>query len=280
MVRRRYVLVRGAIFASVLLSLFLIFVKLVIWLHSGSLALLASLADSSLDLLASTVNMFAVRIASRKSNNKHQFGYHKAEAIGALIQSVFVFATSLFIIAEAILFFFNPVAVDFSTGNILMIFISIVLASALVLYQRWVIAKTDSTAVKADEIHYRGDIFHYILALLVMLGIKYLHIVYLDPIGGIVISLYIGRTALKVFFEAVRVLVDVSLPELYLKRIDDILASSGVKVGEVKTRSSSGKFYLYIPILESYEKQILCSLKRDLGGISSREIEIFFIHEV
>ena len=279
-ISKRYILIRGAILASVLLSLFLVFIKLIIFLHSGSLALQASLADSLLDLLAATINMFAVKIASRKADNNYQFGYHKAEAIGALIQSIFVFSVSLFIIGESIIFFFNPVDIDFSTGNLWMIVISIFLALVLVLYQRWVIAKTDSTAVKADEIHYRGDIFHYILALLVMLGVKYLHIIYLDPIGGIVISLYIGRTALKVFFEAVGVLVDVKLPKFYLNRIHDILARSKVKIGKLRTRNSSGKFYLYITVVESYDSSVLKCLKQEFFEISSREVEVFFIHEV
>jgi divalent metal cation (Fe/Co/Zn/Cd) transporter len=63
---------------SVAVALILVSAKLAAWLASGSVALLASLADSALDLAASLTTFFAVRFAAEPADNEHRFGLGKA----------------------------------------------------------------------------------------------------------------------------------------------------------------------------------------------------------
>ena len=80
----------------------LIAIKAAAWLASGSVALLASLADSGLDLLAALATFFAVRYAAAPPDAEHRYGHGKAEAFASLMQAGLVFASAALIGQEAI----------------------------------------------------------------------------------------------------------------------------------------------------------------------------------
>ena len=83
-------LMRQATYASVTVAVVLIVVKLIAWSVSDSLSLLATLIDSTLDALASMVNLLAVRHALSPADREHRFGHGKAEALAGLGQSAFI----------------------------------------------------------------------------------------------------------------------------------------------------------------------------------------------
>src|SRR5690348_4877289 len=87
------VLTRRVTTLSVLVAAVLIVVKTLVWFMSGSVALLASLADSGLDLIASLATFFAVRYAAAPPDAEHRFGHGKAEAFASLTQAGLVFAS-------------------------------------------------------------------------------------------------------------------------------------------------------------------------------------------
>ena len=88
--------------ASMSVATILILLKLGAWWASGSVAMLASLADSALDLLASAATFFAVRYAAAPPDAEHRFGHGKAEAFASLMQAGLVFASAALIGREAI----------------------------------------------------------------------------------------------------------------------------------------------------------------------------------
>src|SRR5690554_6630460 len=93
---------------SVGVAVFLLAIKAFAWGASGSVSILASLADSGLDLLASLITFFAVRWAAAPPDAEHRYGHGKAEALAALVQSGLVFASAAFIGWEAIRRIFDP----------------------------------------------------------------------------------------------------------------------------------------------------------------------------
>ncbi|MER2510216.1 MAG: cation diffusion facilitator family transporter [Amaricoccus sp.] len=95
-------LMRQATYASVAVAGILIVTKLGAWLYSDSVALLASLIDSTLDALASLLNLVAVRQAGVPADREHRFGHGKAEALAGLGQSAFVAGSALFLGFEAV----------------------------------------------------------------------------------------------------------------------------------------------------------------------------------
>src|SRR5262252_10060912 len=149
---------RAATYASVAVAAVLISVKFAAWLETGSVALLSSLVDSLLDIVASLVNLFAVRHAMSPADREHRFGHGKAEPLAVLGQSAFIIGSAMLLFAEAIRRLIWPVPVENPPAGIAVMIFSIAVTVGLVLYQRHVVLRTGSIAVSADELHYRSDV--------------------------------------------------------------------------------------------------------------------------
>ena len=151
-------LMKLATYASISVAVTLIAAKLLAWGMSGSVSLLATLIDSTLDAFASLINLFAVRHALSPADKEHRFGHGKAEALAGLGQAAFIAGSAIFLLLESGRRMLNPEPLQsYATGMWVMAF-SIVLTLFLLSFQKHVIAKTDSTAIKADALHYRTDI--------------------------------------------------------------------------------------------------------------------------
>src|SRR3974390_2429891 len=101
-------LTRRVTLFSVLTAAVLVTMKAVAWAESGSVALMASLADSGLDLIASLATFFAVRYAVAPPDAEHRFGHGKAEAFASLFQGGLVFASAALIGREAAVDLLTP----------------------------------------------------------------------------------------------------------------------------------------------------------------------------
>jgi ferrous-iron efflux pump FieF len=151
-------LLRLATYASISVALVLILAKLVAWGLSDSVSLLATLIDSVLDALASLINLVAVRHALTPADKEHRFGHGKAEALAGLSQSMFIAGSAGFLLLEAVRRIISPIAVEaVGLGMLVMVF-SIVATLLLLAIQNHVIRKTNSTAIRADALHYRTDL--------------------------------------------------------------------------------------------------------------------------
>lgn len=150
-------LMRLATYASLAVAITLVVAKTVAWAVTDSVVLLATLIDSMLDALASLINLVAVRHAITPADKEHRFGHGKAEALAGLGQSAFIAGSAGFLLLESVRRLLAPVPIEnFGPGLAVMVF-SLALTFALVMFQRHVIRRTDSTAIKADALHYRSD---------------------------------------------------------------------------------------------------------------------------
>src|SRR5438445_400580 len=151
-------LMKRATYAAVAVAALLIAVKLLGWLLTGSVSVLSSLLDSLLDIAASLVNLIAVRHAVTPADREHRFGHGKAEPLAGLGQSAFIVGSAVFLFIEVLQRVLNPVPIENSRIGIGVMVFSIVVTIALVRYQRYVVAQTDSLAIGAGELPYRGDV--------------------------------------------------------------------------------------------------------------------------
>src|SRR5690606_18655085 len=190
-------------YASVLVALTLILVKAYAWWLSGSVSLLASLVDSSIDMLASLINFFAIRYALQPADEEHRFGHGKAESLAGLGQSMFIMGSAVFLLLQGVDRILNPQPLESLDIAIVVMVISILLTLGLVWYQRKVIAQTHSIAVKADSLHYLSDLLTN-LGIIVALVLSALQFPQADPILAIAISLYIFYTAIQIWNESIQ----------------------------------------------------------------------------
>jgi ferrous-iron efflux pump FieF len=231
---------RRATYASVAVALLLVAVKLGAWLVTGSVSLLSSLLDSLLDTTASVVNLLAVRHALVPADREHRFGHGKAEPLAGLAQAAFIGGSALFLIVEAVQRFIRPENVEHAVLGIGVTLFAIVVTVGLVRFQRYVVARTGSVAISADELHYRSDLVlngSVIAALLLssLLGWRLA-----DPLFGIGIALWIIWSAWRIVRASLVQLMDRELPDEERARIRALAeAHPEVKsVHELKTRSA------------------------------------------
>lgn len=217
-------LMRFATYASVSVALVLILAKLVAWGYSGSLSLLATLIDSSLDALASLINLFAVSHALSPADREHRFGHGKAEALAGLGQAAFIAGSAGFLLLEGIRRFINPEPIMAHGLGIAVMVFSIGATLGLLAFQRHVIRRTGSMAISADALHYRTDLLvngSVILALLLTAqgwpGF--------DSLFAIGIALYILYSAWEIVRRAFDHLMDRELPEDEREQIKAIARS-------------------------------------------------------
>ena len=157
-------------FLSVGVALTLVLLKLWAFGQTGSLAVAATLADSAMDLMMSLGGLIAIAYAAKPADDDHQFGHTSAEDLAALGQSIFILISAGVIATAAILRLLQGTATlpEAEGLGMTIIFISIAITLGLVLWQRHVASKTDSKVVKADSLHYLGDLIPNIGAILAL----------------------------------------------------------------------------------------------------------------
>jgi ferrous-iron efflux pump FieF len=231
-------LMRRAAIASVSVSLFLVGIKTFAYFASHSVAMLASLADSALDLFTSTLNLFAIRQALTPADAEHRFGHGKAEPLAGLAQGAFISASALFLVIQAVNRILVPEPIDHSLAALVVMCIAIACAIGLILYERKVVAKTGSLAVEADQTHYLGDLATNIGVVLALLMSSRLGWTLADPMIAIAVAGVMLYTALGVGRQSFHQLMDRELPDAERARILRIAQThAAVKnVHDLKTR--------------------------------------------
>lgn len=200
-------LLRLATYASVGTAAVLILVKLAAWLLTGSVSVMASLLDSLMDAAASLVNLFAVHYSLRPPDVDHRFGHGKAEALAGLGQSAFIAGSALFLSLHAVERLLNPEPLTQVGVGIAVMGFAIVATLALLAVQRHVIRRTQSTAIRADALHYATDLGAN-TATLIALGLASWGWPALDPLFALGIAAYILYSAYQIARDAVNLLMD------------------------------------------------------------------------
>ena len=233
-----------ALFASrlsVVVAVTLIIAKSAAWVVTDSVSILASLADSSMDALASVINLLALRYALKPADADHRFGHGKAEAIAAVAQAAFIVGSSLILVVHCVERFLAPERVHVMNTDIglaVMVF-SIVLTAILVLVQRVAIRKSGSSVVKADQLHYISDLLTN-LSILGALALAHAGFLQADVYIGLGVAAYICYGAIKIGYPALQALMDRELPREIVDSMLDIARSHpGVSgVHDIRTRQS------------------------------------------
>src|SRR3954471_14358007 len=229
-------LMRRAAIASVGVSLFLVVIKAFAYFASHSVAMLASLADSALDLFTSSLNLLAIRQSLTPADAEHRFGHGKAEPLAGLAQGAFITASALFLVIQAINRILAPEPLEHSVEALVVMCCAIL----LILYQRRVVAKTGSLAVEADQTHYLGDLVTNIGVVLALVLTAYLGWTLADPLIAIAVAAIIVYAAFGAGRQSFHQLMARELPDAERARIRRIAeAHDSVRnVHDLKTRAA------------------------------------------
>jgi len=233
-------LTRRITLLSVATALFLAVVKLAAWLASGSVALLASLADSGLDIVASIGTFLAVRYAAAPPDREHRYGHGKAEAFASLLQAGLVFASAALVGEEAVRHLISPSPLQAETWALAVMAVSTAATIALVTAQGRVLARARSVAVAGDRAHYTVDLASN-LAAFAGIGLAALTgSARFDAAAGLLVAGWLVWGAVGVFREASGQLLDRELPDEDRARIvQRMTADPRIRgVHQLRTRAS------------------------------------------
>jgi cation diffusion facilitator family transporter len=249
-------LTRRVTLLSVATAAVLAAIKLVAWLASGSVALLASTADSGLDLLASLGAFFAVRYAVEPPDREHRFGHGKAEAFASLMQAGLVFASAALIAREAIGDLMGPHPLKEEGWAIAVMIVSTALTGVLIAAQGRVLRKTHSVAVSGDRAHYASDLASNVVALLGIAASAWLGINHLDAVAALLVAALLLWGAVSVFREASSQLMDHELSDEARQEIVALMTRDPrlTDVHQLRTRASGP--YVHIQMHADLDPEI------------------------
>lgn len=232
--------------AAVAVAFTLILLKTWAYSVSGAVSMLGSLMDSLMDILASLINLVAIRFSITPADDDHRFGHGKAEAIAGLVQAMVIFLSALFLMVEAGRKLINPVAVMEADKGIIVLIISIVLTVLLVAYQRYVIRQTASVAIAADHLHYSGDILMNFGVILALVLSGYMQFYYADPVIGILVAGYLLYNVRLIGQNSIDMLMDREMDDADKVKILEIIRINSKVCGvhDMKTRKSGLNLFI------------------------------------
>ncbi len=237
---------RLATYAAVGVAGSLIAIKLWAWAVTGSIAMLASLVDSTLDLVASGLNLIAVSHALTPADEEHRFGHGKAEALAGLGQAAFIGGSAAFLLFESLDRLIVPQPIEHTSVGLSVMGVSIALTLSLVLFQRYVISRTRSLAIGADHLHYVTDIATNIGVIVAFVLAGAWGWTYADPLISLAISATIGWGAFKILGGSYYELMDTEFNEADRLRIKSIVTAHKevISLHDLRTRRAGQNSFI------------------------------------
>lgn len=270
----RSLLVRSAAYASITTALFLLALKLWAAWVTDSTAMLGSLADTALDLIASIATLVGVWIAAQPADEDHRFGHGKAEALAAIFQVMLIALSAGGIALRAIQRLIDPAPVQAPVEGIAVSIIAIIATLALLGWQRYVLARTNSVAIHADHVHYQSDILLNIAVIAALALATYGGIAGADPFLGLAIAAWLAWGAWRAASEAVDQLMDREWPNDKRQRFVELAARHPElsNLHDLRTRSTGTRdfvqFHVDLPGSMSVEEahDIVERVETDMAG--------------
>lgn len=206
-------------------ALTLAIIKLIIALLSGSMAVMASAVDSLLDILMSGVNFMAIRQAEQPPDQSHPFGHGKFETLSTLFQALVITASGSWIIYESVIRLGQKTRLENINQGIGVLAFSAVVSWFIANYLSKVAKQTDSSALEADSLHFRMDIYSNLGLMAGLLMVRWFDIHWLDAALSILVASYILHEALQLIKRSLTDILDHELPEEIQEQVHQLISS-------------------------------------------------------
>jgi cation diffusion facilitator family transporter len=264
---------------SILSNSVLIILKVTVGFLSGSVSIISEAIHSFMDLLASIVAFFSVRISDTPADERHPYGHGKFENISGVVEALLIFVAAFWIIFEAVKKIINPSPVEhLGYGFAVMIVAAIV--NIFVSRKLYRVAKeTDSVALEADALHLKTDVYTSIGVATGLVLIWISGIPLIDPIIAIFVALLILKESYELLAKAYAPLLDLALPAGDVARISDIIqhrCSGDMSFHGLRTRKAGN--YKYIDFHLNLDPEMTVREAHEICDLIEQDIQKAFDH--
>lgn len=235
------------------MAIALIALKTYAAIETSSMAMLGSLADSGLDLVASLIVLLAVRVAAQPADYEHRFGHGKAEALASLTQIILITFSAMFIAFRSTQRLISGAETGQAELGIGVSVIAMVLTVALITYQRHVVKRTGSLAIGTDRLHYSSDLLLNGSVIAALALDQLLGLTGADAVFGLLIAAWLLWGAWSASSHALNQLMDREWPdelrESFLAAAKEYPELAGLH--DFRTRTSGthnfAQFHVWVP---------------------------------
>lgn len=248
-------LVKLASWTALFFVSLMILAKMWAWLTTGSAAMLGSLTDSILDITATLINFFVLRYALRPADDDHKFGHGKAESLAGLAQAAFIAGSACLLLFHGSERLYNPIPSHLPMLGVYVSVFAIFCTLALVSVQMLVVKKTGSIAIKADSLHYKGDLLLNMSVMIAML-LSSFGWLWADGVFAIAVAVYLLFNAWQIATESADHLMDKELSEDDIRKIEGIAISHPEVLGVHDIRTRQGGQTRFVQLHLELDKTI------------------------
>jgi len=215
---------RAATF-SICGALLLAIIKLTVAIMSGSMAVMASAIDSLLDILMSGVNFMAIRQAEQPPDQSHPFGHGKFETLATLFQALVITGSGGWIIYESVIRLSRNNQLENIDQGIGVLAFSAVVSWFIARNLSKVAKQTDSSALEADSLHFRMDIYSNLGLMAGLFMVRWFDIYWLDSALSILVASYILHEALQLIKRGLTDILDHELPDEIQQQVHHLIST-------------------------------------------------------
>jgi len=218
--------------------------------QTGSLSVAASLADSAVDLLVSTLGLVGILYAAKPADDDHSFGHTSVEDLVALGQAFLVAATAALIAWNAVGRLAEPVPLRQETLGLGVMGVSVAITLALVAWQTHVARRTGSRIVSADRMHYAADLLPALGAMAALFASGRWGVPWLDPVVALIACAALLVGAARIGNRSWDALMDRRAdPELVARVSSIVEAHPGVRGHhDLRTRMAGTRMFVQVHI--------------------------------
>jgi len=223
--------------------------KLAVGLISGSVSIISEAIHSSMDLIASIIAFFSVKVSDNPPDSRHPYGHGKIENISGVIEALLIFIAAIWIIIEAFRKLLGEsIELDSLWIGALVMFVSAVV-NVIISRRLYKVARaTNSVALEADALHLKTDVFTSFgvavgLGLIIITGIEWL-----DPAIAIIVALFIIRESYHLLSKAFTPLLDTAWGNAEIEDLERKLAKMNVNYHDLRTRVAGNYRFVDIHI--------------------------------
>lgn len=206
----KYKAIKLASILGIIGNIFLLIIKGLIGFTTKSSSMIADAINSAGDIISSVMTYIGNKIASIPRDDDHDLGHGKAEYIYSMLISIIIIYMSYKVFMNSLSSLINKTTYEFSHFLTIVCIITIIVKLFLYIYTNKLSKKYNNLLIKANANDHRNDMLLTALNLIaIILSKKGIYAV--DGIVGIIISLWIFISGLKIYKESYDVLMDKSL---------------------------------------------------------------------